>query len=333
MRFFSSPSILFAALSLTAVAAVHAADTKYYDPSNVASPKGKTLGYELFTTIGCPGRQLLEGGCPDQDSDGDGVFDREDACPGTPKGRKVDARGCELDSDGDGVVDGADACPGTPKGRKVDARGCELDSDGDGVVDALDRCPDTPRGAKVNATGCELDSDGDGVVDRLDRCPTVAAPGTADGCPRDSDGDGVPDERDRCPTVAAPGTADGCPPPAPAKAAAPAPQRLDGVYFDNNQATLRPDARARLDAIAETLKAWGDVKVEVAGHTDSRASEAHNLALSQRRAEAVREYLIGKGIAAERLIARAYGATQPVADNDSETGRAKNRRVELVPLP
>jgi OOP family OmpA-OmpF porin len=126
----------------------------YYDPSNVASPSGKTTAYELFRTIGCPGKQLLDPACkvpveakpapapvaapapvpvaapvappPPKDSDGDGVIDDKDKCPNTPAGRKVNAEGCELDSDGDGVVDGLDKCPDTPKGDKVDKDGCTL---------------------------------------------------------------------------------------------------------------------------------------------------------------------------------------------------------------
>ena len=90
------------------------------------------------------------------DSDRDGIPDNADACPGTPAGVKVDARGCELDADRDGVVDRLDKCPGTPAGARVDAQGCELDSDRDGVVDRLDRCPGTRAGAKVDANGCEI---------------------------------------------------------------------------------------------------------------------------------------------------------------------------------
>jgi OOP family OmpA-OmpF porin len=91
--------------------------------------------------------------------------------------------GAPLDSDGDGVPNRADQCPNTPKGAKVDAKGCPLDSDGDGVFDGLDKCPGTPAGVKVNADGCPLDTDGDGIPDYLDKCPTVPAPGTPDGCP------------------------------------------------------------------------------------------------------------------------------------------------------
>lgn len=211
------------------------------------------------------------------DSDGDGVADRNDKCPGTPKGARVDAKGCPLDSDGDGVHDGLDQCPGTPTGVKVDGKGCPLDSDGDGVSDDKDKCPNTPRGEKVNA--------------------------------------------------------DGCPPPVPAPTPAPEPRKLilEGVNFDNDKAALRPEAIAILDQAAATLKEWGDIKVEVAGHTDANNSDAYNLRLSQRRAYAVRNYLVDKGVAAERLTARGYGESRPIADNATEEGRFKNRRVELVP--
>jgi OOP family OmpA-OmpF porin len=244
----------------------------YYDPSNKASSTGKTIGYELFKTIGCPGQQLFGTNCKDV----------------APK-----------DSDGDGVTDDKDKCPNTPKGRTVNAEGCELDSDGDGVVDGLDKCPGTPAGRKVNADGCEIDTDGDGLVDGVDKCPTVYAK-TADGCPL---------------------------PPAPA----PKKLILEGVNFDNDKATLRPEATTTLDQAAATLKEWGDVKVEVAGHTDSKASDSYNMSLSQRRAEAVRDYLIGKGVAADRLTAKGYGESSPVADNETAEGRFKNRRVELIP--
>jgi len=255
-------SVLGATLISAGVMTAHAQEG-FYDPTNKASPTGKTIGYELVKTIGCPGKGLLDAPC-------------KETAP--------------TDSDRDGVIDSKDKCPGTPAGRKVNADGCELDSDGDGVIDANDKCPGTPAGRKVNAEGCELDSDGDGIVDGSDKCPTVFAK-----------------------------TADGCPPPLV----------LEGVHFDNDKATLRPEAFAILDKTAVSLKDWGDVNIEVGGHTDSRADDDYNLKLSQRRAETVRDYLISKGIAADRLTAKGYGETKPIADNETEEGRFKNRRVEL----
>ena len=88
------------------------------------------------------------------DSDGDGVADTLDKCPGTPAGVAVDKDGCPLDTDKDGVADYLDKCPGTPVGVAVDRIGCPLDSDGDGVPDYLDKCPGTPAGVKVDSNGC-----------------------------------------------------------------------------------------------------------------------------------------------------------------------------------
>jgi outer membrane beta-barrel protein len=138
---------------------------------------------------------------PAADSDGDGVPDDRDRCPGTPAGAAVDSVGCPLDSDGDGVPDYMDRCPDTPRGVKVDTQGCPIDSDGDGVPDYLDQCPDTPKGVAVDDKGCPLDSDGDGVPDYKDKCPDTPKGVAVDarGCPIDSDGDGVLDYKDKCP--------------------------------------------------------------------------------------------------------------------------------------
>jgi len=286
MRFLSFPALLGTLLMSLGTLNAQADVGRFYDPSNAASPTGKTIGYELVRTIGCPGREQLGVPCQVPDSDADGVYDE------------------------------ADKCPATPAGRKVNVDGCEPDGDGDGVADAVDKCPTTPAGRKVNADGCELDSDGDGVVDGVDACPTVPAQ-TADGCPPPA-------------PVAAPAPV--VVPVAVPAAALPATLVLTGVTFDNDQATLRPDAIAILDRAAVTLQQWGNIKVEVAGYTDSWSDDDHNLKLSQSRAEAVRDYLIAKGVAADRLSARGYGESHPIADNATEMGRAQNRRVELVPL-
>src|SRR6185369_15922445 len=149
------------------------------------------------------------------DSDGDGVLDTLDRCPGTPAGVAVDKDGCPFDTDKDGVLDYLDKCPGTPLGVAVGIDGCPLDSDKDGVADYLDKCPGTPAGVKVGIDGCPLDSDKDGVPDYLDKCPGTPAGVAVDmnGCPLDSDKDGVPDYLDRCPRTPAGVKVDanGCP--------------------------------------------------------------------------------------------------------------------------
>jgi OOP family OmpA-OmpF porin len=217
--------------------------------------------------------------------------------------------GAPPDSDGDGVPNRFDQCPNTPKGAKVDSKGCPLDSDGDGVFDGLDKCPDTPAGVKVNADGCPLDTDGDGIPDYQDKCPTVPAPGTADGCP---------------PVVEKPAE------PAPAPAPAPAPlMTLGDVHFDFGKATLKPTASEKIDnAVAHVKKMEGEM-YELRGYTDSVGSEAYNMGLSQRRADAVRDEMIKRGAPADRIKATGYGEADPVGDNATKEGRAKNRRVEL----
>jgi outer membrane protein OmpA-like peptidoglycan-associated protein len=270
-------------------------------------------------------------GCP-KDSDGDKVYDGLDACPNTPLGAEVDARGCPKDSDGDGVYDGLDKCPGTPAGAHVDAQGCPTDADGDGVPDGVDKCPNTPAGATVDSTGCPIDSDHDGVPDGIDKCPNTPPRTEVDtaGCRRasDTDGDGVDDTKDKCPGTPA-GTrvdAAGCP---ILFNEAKTPVVLRGVTFETGRSALKPDSYTILDIVAASLVANPDIKIEIAGHSDNTGSAATNTRLSQARAIAVRAYLSGKGVAPERMTAKGYGPLQPVAPNTSAAGRAQNRRVEL----
>lgn len=237
------------------------------------------------------------------DADGDGVTDDLDACADTPAGWVVDSRGCPKDTDGDGVADGNDKCPGTPKGATVDANGCPSDSDLDGVFDGIDRCPNTLAGVKVDATGCPMDSDGDGVPDGTDKCP-----GTPKGTEVDATG---------CPVVQQLFT--------PEKKKL----TLEGVNFETNSAKLTPGSRTTLDKVAASLKAYPDVKVEISGHTDSQGDDTHNYNLSQKRAEAVKDYLVGRGVDGSQLTAKGYGENNPIADNGTPAGREKNRRVEL----
>ncbi|NKF23595.1 OmpA family protein [Solimonas marina] len=164
--------------------------------------------------------------------------------------------------------------------------------------------------------------------------------------PTDSDADGVPDDRDQCPNTPSGTQVNdvGCalpPPPPPCNPPLPGQHvdlagcgvgdtiTLSGVNFDFDKSTLTLNAKTILDDVAAALIAAPDIHVEVAGHTDSRGSDAYNQKLSQARAEAVMAYLGEHGVAADRMTAHGYGETEPVADNDTDEGRERNRRVEL----
>ncbi|MBQ2541215.1 MAG: OmpA family protein [Paludibacteraceae bacterium] len=274
-------------------------------------------------------------GCP-IDSDGDGVPDYIDRCPNTPKEAigTTDSVGCPIDSDGDGVADYLDRCPNTPKEAigHVDAQGCPLDSDKDGIPDYLDRCPGTPEGASVNENGCELDSDGDGVPDWRDECPRTRkeAIGHVDakGCDLDSDHDGVPDWQDECPHTPGIKENKGCPE-VKREIRQLLKKAMQGIEFETARATIRPSSYSLLDEIAQQFIENPSFIIEVQGHTDNTGKADKNMTLSQDRANAVRDYLIGKGVPAERMTARGYGQDKPIADNSTKAGRAKNRRVEF----
>jgi outer membrane protein OmpA-like peptidoglycan-associated protein len=252
-----------------------------------------------------------------QDADQDGVPDKDDACPTTPVGAKVDARGCSLDSDHDGVPDGLDKCPDTPAGATVDATGCPADSDRDAVPDGLDKCPNTPAGTPVDAVGCPLaqDSDHDGVPDAADKCPD-----TPRGVPVDSTGCMILFQPE-----AAPKAQPGAPAPRPTLI-------LRGVNFKSGLSVLTTESYAVLDQVAASLMANPEIKIEVAGYTDNTGPIGVNLRLSQARAAAVRAYLARKGVSPSRMVARGYGSRSPVASNTTPAGRAQNRRVELHKL-
>lgn len=197
-------STLAAVLMSAGVVTAYAAEGVFYDPSNAASPTGKTIGHELYRTIGCPGRDLLGKPCP--------------------------------------------------------------------VPAQIAAAPE----------------------------PVAVAP-------------------------AAPAYVAPAPVPAPPRKLV-----LEGVNFDFDKATLRQEDIAAINRDVTSLDTWGNASIEVAGHTDSRGSDAYNMKLSQQRAEAVRNYLVSKGIAADRLSAKGYGESQPVAGNATDEDRFKNRRVELI---
>lgn len=201
------------------------------------------------------------------------------------------------DSDNDGVSDANDACPNTPAGVDVDGRGCPRDDDGDGVANYNDKCPDTPRGITVDNRGCPLDDDNDGVVNNRDECP-----GTPQGTKVDSKG---------CPEAAETAVV------------------LHDVNFAFDSSALDESSRTALDRAARIIKQQ-HLSLGIVGHTDSIGSAAYNQALSERRAEAVRAYLVAAGVDKASLIASGKGENSPVASNQTPDGRAKNRRVEFV---
>src|SRR6266699_1813968 len=271
-----------------------------------------SLGLSVFTRSG-----------PAPDQDHDGVVDRRDACPDTPIGATVDARGCPSDADHDAVFDGLDKCADTPAGATVDPTGCPTDTDKDGVYDGIDQCAGTPAGTRVDANGC----------------PPVT---------QDSDRDGVPNDRDKCPGTPA-GTAvdqNGCmvlfreeraaPAPGVPTPGAPAPRPtliLQGVHFQTGRSVLTLDSYVVLDQVAGSLVANPEIRIEIAGYTDSTGSAPLNVRLSQARAASVRAYLARKGVSPERMVAKGYGASGFIAPNTTAPGRAQNRRVELHKLP
>jgi len=149
--------------------------------------------------------------------------------------------------------------------------------------------------------------------------PVVAAVPAA---PTDSDNDGVADDADKCADSPAdkPVDADGC---------TIVSVVLEDVRFENNSAELTSGSTEQLDKAVAAMKEYPHIRVEVQAHSDSSGAASYNQALSEKRAGSVRDYMVSKGIAADRLTAKGYGEDQPIASNDTREGRAKNRRVEL----
>ena len=256
-------------------------------------------------------------GCP-ADSDGDDVLDADDECPDV-KGT-LEMNGCP-DSDGDGVADKNDACP-KEKGLP-NLKGCP-DSDNDGISDKEDRCPNNAGTAALK--GCP-DGDSDGVADIDDKCPTKPGSKDFEGCP-DSDGDGVFDNTDKCPDKAGTAQSKGCPVIAPAVVQK-AKLAANGINFETGNAKILAASNKNLDQLVDIMNEFPEVVAEIEGHTDNQGDASANKKLSQDRADAVKAYLVGKGIKADRLKSIGYGQEIPVADNKTDAGRKKNRRVEF----
>ena len=256
-------------------------------------------------------------GCPD--SDGDGVADMDDECPqlsGYP-----DLMGCP-DADGDGIGDNKDECP-NDKGS-AELNGCP-DRDGDGIADKNDACPDVAGLAEFN--GC-VDSDGDGVSDDKDRCPAESGTLALKGCP-DTDGDSIADLDDLCPDVAGLAKNKGCPEVSQAVKEV-FTKALQGIQFQSGRDVIKSSSYGILNNVADIMNENPVYKLFIQGHTDSQGDDAMNQDLSDRRAAAVKAYLEGKGVSAERMRSQGFGETKPVADNGTSAGRAQNRRVEFT---
>lgn len=279
---------------------------------------------------------------PPADSDGDGVIDPDDRCPGTPAGVKVDTQGCPYDSDGDGVADYEDKCPDTPRQAKVDSRGCLLDSDGDGVYDYLDKCPDTTAGAPVDVVGCLKDTDRDGLTDWEEMKLT----GTDLNNP-DTDGDGLKDgeEVNKYRTNPLNPDTDGgsvndglevnvakTDPLNPADDVKEVKRIELKVYFDTDSDVVKPEYFPEIEQVAVFLKEYPDVVAcSVEGHTDNRGSDSYNQKLSERRANSIIKVAQERfGVEAGRLTAVGYGESRPAGDNNTDEGRAMNRRIEAA---
>jgi len=233
------------------------------------------------------------------------------------------------DADGDGFLDADDKCPKEP-GVAPDGCPAPKDSDGDGIVDLRDACPNEAGPAP---TGCpDRDSDHDCVPVPADKCPDVPGLPT-DGCPDpDPDHDGIVGAADKCPdkpeTVNGFEDDDGCPDTLPEKVKKYS-GVVPGIEFDLGKATIRPASRPTLDEAAAVLTEYSALRISITGHTDDVGDRKKNLELSKDRADAVKTYLVGKGIDDKRIETRGAGPDEPIADNKQAAGRQKNRRIEF----
>jgi OOP family OmpA-OmpF porin len=288
------------------------------------------------------------------DRDGDGIKDDVDKCPDDPEDFDdfEDLDGCpEPDNDRDGILDEDDQCPNEPEDKdgNEDQDGCpeadEFDRDGDGIKDADDACPDDPEDFDnfEDKDGCpEPDNDKDGILDTEDVCPNDPEDmdkwEDEDGCPDpDNDKDRILDKDDQCPnepeTYNGKDDEDGCPDRGLAVRTDTGIMILDKIYFETNKAVIKSISFPILDAVAATMNGNPDILLlEVQGHTDERNTNEYNLKLSQDRANAVKQYLVDKGVDAKRLAPRGYGEEKPIDNGHNEAAWSKNRRVEFIIL-
>jgi len=299
------------------------------------------------------GKKVDEKGCP-LDTDGDGVPDYKDQCNNPNTGGLVDEFGCPSDVDGDGVPDYLDKCNLTPIGAPVDANGCPKDSDGDGVADYLDKCPNTPLDTKVDENGCPIDTVAPAEVKEeatpaakedvkpaaknepakqttkqaakpAAKSTTVPAAKDWNSMIADRENDLTPDEYEanrpkaRHYTITENGVN---------YEVFEAP--TFNVLFDSSMAVVRNRMLPEISKIANTLKNKPNTSVIILGHTDSDCTNEKNLALSVKRAQAVKRVFVAKGIDESRIVAKGFGETKPIISNRTSIGRSQNRRAEII---
>ena len=231
------------------------------------------------------------------------------------------------DRDGDGINDQLDKCPDVAGQAKYE--GCPVpDSDADGINDELDKCPNQAGTAKYD--GCPIpDSDGDGINDEQDKCPNEKGTVEREGCPvSDKDNDGIADDVDSCPDIAGIAANNGCP-----EVSANVSKSLgmlgQSITFGSTDAKLSTKSQTSLNSLVTLMNENPGLKIKVEGHTDNTGNADAQEELSEARAEAVKTWLVSKGISADRIETEGYGGTQPIADNSTSSGRAKNKRIEI----
>lgn len=264
------------------------------------------------------------GGCPEPDDDGDGVKNSMDKCP-KQKGPATQD-GCP-DTDEDGVPDSKDRCPKL-KGP-YELGGCP-DKDGDGIIDSEDKCP-KEKGSLI-LEGCP-DSDGDGVADYVDECPTQKGVHDSKGCPKveivDTDKDGIPDTDDKCPKQYGSKANQGCPI-IEKEAFDIAKIAQEKLEFHTGSSEIKPESLPSLTVLSDYLSKNPTITLTLSGHTDNVGKPEKNMKLSESRAQSVKDYFVTHGVDATRISAAGYGDTKPIGDNRTASGRAVNRRVEIV---
>ncbi|MGF7139217.1 OmpA family protein [Roseimarinus sediminis] len=258
----------------------------------------------------------------EEDDDNDGVPNSEDECPDTPPGVKVDEKGCPLDTDNDGIPDFQDDCPDEP--GLPEYNGCP-DTDGDGIIDKEDDCPELPGIPEYN--GCP-DSDGDGVIDPDDLCPDTQPGVVVDeyGCPIDSDGDGLTDDVDQCPDEYGPMEYMGCPEPPDVGWPPMEKETTPEIYFETDEYELGPEAEEEMNVLVKYLFENPMMNIRLYGFADPRGTKEYNAVLSARRVEAVKKYLMRKGVPENRIMVKALGEIQEVKTAEGEENQSIDQK-------